>query len=57
MGPLFFATTIALIKIFTLILYKRIFVTKFFHLAGHLMMKLTAGWFSASIFVGKLLTN
>lgn len=57
MGPLFFATTIALVKISTLVLYKRIFVTKLFHLAGHLMMALTANWFLASILVGTLLAN
>ena len=57
MGPLFFATTITLVKISTLVLYKRIFTTKLFHLAAHLMMALTAGWFLASILVGTLLAT
>ena len=50
-GPLIFATSIALIKISTLILYTRIFVTKGFRLACYMVMTLTTGWFLASIFV------
>ena len=49
-----FATTVALVKVSTLVLYKRIFVTKGFHLACHIIMILTAAWFLTSIFVGIL---
>lgn len=52
MGPILFAAIVALVKVSTLILYKRIFVTKRFHLACHVMMALTVGWFLTSIFVG-----
>lgn len=54
MGPMIFATTIALVKVSTLILYKRIFVTKGFQLACHITMVLTASWFLTSILVGIL---
>ncbi len=47
-----FATTIALVKTSTLLLYKRIFVIKRFQVACYGMMALTAGWFLASVFVG-----
>lgn len=50
LGPIIFAITIALVKTSTLILYKRIFLTKHFHLACHVMMALTAGWLITSIF-------
>lgn len=50
-GPILFALSIALIKISTLLLYKRIFVTPNFYLACHTMMGLTLAWFLASIFV------
>lgn len=50
--PIIFATTVALVKVSTLILYKRIFVTKGFHLACLIMMVLTSGWFLTSILVG-----
>ena len=50
--PMIFAATVALVKVSTLILYKRIFVTKGFHLACLMMMVLTAGWFLTSILVG-----
>ena len=50
-GILMFTTSIALVKISTLILYKRLFFTKNFHFACHVMMALTAAWFLESIFV------
>ncbi|CAD6592672.1 MAG: hypothetical protein ASARMPRED_006619 [Alectoria sarmentosa] len=50
--PMVFAATVALVKVSTLILYKRIFVTKEFHLACLMMMVLTAGWFLTCILVG-----
>ena len=53
-GPLIFATTITLIKVSTLLLYKRIFVTKQFFLACHVVIALTIGWYLASIFVSTL---
>ena len=49
--PMIYATTVALVKVSTLILYKRIFATKGFHLACHMIMILTAGWFLTSILV------
>lgn len=51
-----FATTIALVKTSTLLLYKRIFVTERFHLACHVMMAVTAGWFLTSLCVSALVT-
>ena len=50
-GPILFPLSIALIKISTLLLYKRIFVTPNFYLACHTMMGLTLAWFLASVFV------
>ena len=52
MVPMIFAATVAVVKVSTLILYKRIFVTKDFHIACLIMMVLTAAWFLTSIFVG-----
>ncbi|KAL8852118.1 MAG: hypothetical protein Q9221_002941 [Calogaya cf. arnoldii] len=49
-GTLLFATTIALIKASTLLLYKRLFVTNRFRQACNIVFGLTAGWFLASIF-------
>ena len=50
-GPLLFAVAIFLIKASTLILYRRIFVTRGFGIACHIVMGLCAGWFFASVFV------
>lgn len=47
--PFLFSTTVALIKLSTLILYMRIFVKKNFHLACYIIIAVFAGWYVAAI--------
>ncbi|KAI4137344.1 MAG: hypothetical protein L6R39_007340, partial [Caloplaca ligustica] len=49
-GPFVFAITIALIKVSTLLLYKRLFITPRFHQACNVMFGLTTAWFLTSVF-------
>ena len=50
--PLLSNAVLAMIKISTLFLYQRIFVTPKFRRACNLMIGLTLGWFLAAFFVG-----
>ena len=48
---LLFPTVISLIKLSTLLMYKRIFIPKSFYIACHVIMGLTGAWFLASVLV------
>ena len=48
-GPMIFAMTISLIKVSTLVFYRRLFTMGRFRRACNLMLALAGGWFLAAI--------